>query len=33
VYFILTKSFLTGLNGAFLGMFFRIFDYWADNWE
>ena len=32
-YFVLTQSFLTGLNGAFLGMFFRICDYWAYNWE
>ncbi len=28
-YFILAWHFLTGLNGAVLGMFFRICDYWA----
>jgi hypothetical protein len=32
-YFVLVQSFLTGLNGAFLGIFFRICDYWAYNQE
>jgi len=32
-YFVLALSFLTGLNGAVLGMFFRIGDYWAYYWE
>jgi len=29
----LSQSFLTGLNGAFMIMFFRICDYWAYNQE
>jgi hypothetical protein len=32
-YFVLAQSFLTGQNGAFLIMFFRICDYWAYNQE
>ena len=28
-YFVLAWHFLTGLNGAFLVMVFRIYDYWA----
>jgi hypothetical protein len=32
-YFVLAQSFLTGLNGAFLGMFSRSCEYWAYNQE
>jgi hypothetical protein len=32
-YIVLARSFLTGLNGAFLGMFFRIGDDRAYNQE
>jgi hypothetical protein len=32
-YFVLARSFLTGLNGAFFVMFFRICNYWAYNRE